>query len=196
MTRHPKKAIVSVDLLFEFAGFEWVEGDVGNTTQIVVITRPKPQSGIGVRDFLFRVKIGKQDAAVGGREEDEDVPEAMHVGKVDHLPEVAEQAVADPRREGNEPHKATTHPHIVHPLRTTSEKELRIQLEPTTLLMKNRFCFVKTLSPQMFCQVSRTGLFCIQAVIKIVSFEQGARWVFESHAWFLLGSLQIVELGL
>ena len=103
-----------------------MEGDVGNTTQVIVITRPKPESGIGVGDFLFRVEVGKEDAAMGGGEEDEDVPEAVHVGKVDHLPEVAEQAVADPRREGHEPHEATTHPHVVDALRPTSETELRI----------------------------------------------------------------------
>ena len=103
-----------------------MEGDVGDATQVVVVTRPEPESGVGVGDFLLRVKVGEEDAAVGGGEEDEDVPEAVHVGKVDHLPEVAEQAVADPRRESHEPHEATTHPHVVDARRAASERELRI----------------------------------------------------------------------
>lgn len=97
-----------------------MEGDVWNTKQIIFITGPKPHSGIGVRDFFFRVEIGKQDAAVRRREEYKNVPEAVHVGKVNRLPEVAEHAVAQPRCKCNDPHKAATHAHVVDSRRGAS----------------------------------------------------------------------------
>ena len=100
-----------------------MERDVGNATQVVLITRPEPQPRIILRDFFFGVEIRKQNAALRRREEDEDVPEAVHVGKVDRLPEVAEHAVGEPRHECDDPHKAAAHAHVVDPRRRTSETE-------------------------------------------------------------------------
>ena len=62
----------------------------------MLIRRPELDLWIGVRNFFHRVEIRKQDAALRRRQQDENVPEAVHVGKVDRLPEVAEHAIAQP----------------------------------------------------------------------------------------------------
>ena len=81
--------------------------------------RPVTQDGHLLRYLSLSVKVREKYTGHIGRQEDEDVPEAVEVGEAQHLPHGAEETVEDPGREGYHPHGTAPHPQPVHLDRVT-----------------------------------------------------------------------------
>ena len=74
------------------------------------------------------------------RDEDENVPEAMHVGEIDRQPEATEETVTQPSRQGQRPQNATTHAHVVHSRTSTPAKHHGMILRRCCGRTVTRFC--------------------------------------------------------
>lgn len=82
--------------------------------QFEVISRPVFKLRLLLWPLLRDVEIGKEDEGGVARDEDEDMPDAVHVGEVDGEPRVAEHAVDDPAEHGEEAHGHAAEAESVH----------------------------------------------------------------------------------
>jgi len=109
-------------------GLTWIPDRYEGYPEFELVLRPVLEKRLSLGQFRFHVEIGKQHQHCVSGYEDENVPEAVQVRKIDRRPGLAENPVINPAENSHSPDCRRSDSEAVNPLVSNSVWDYTIKI--------------------------------------------------------------------